>query len=310
MAYEATPWDAYTTNALNQAQGLMSTPAAEYPTYKPTQSQSPASYQYYNYNPTTPMASISTPTYQGMMGGDYDKLQEALTTPGANAATGAYNTGMQGLNNAMSGRGLYGSSIMGNQQVQGLDKVYQQALANNAANAAGQRYTLQQADLDALNKFNAQNYATGIDQNKNLWTANAAENANRQAYDSSKLGFNMTQDEQLRKWQNAQEYEKYTYDLARNAYNNQATESLMNRALALAGQGAPLSAQATNYQIAEAQNQAAMQAAREAASAQNTTAWLGAGGSALGGLLGGYSNWNSTAGNNGGIGTYLSSLIG
>lgn len=296
MAYEATPWDAYTTNALNQAQGLMTTPNSAYPAYKPTQSQSPASYDYYNYTATTPMAQISTPNYQGMMGGDYDKLQEALTTPGANAATGAYQTGLQGLNNAMSGRGLYGSSIMGNQQVQGLDKVYQQSLANNAANAAGQRYTLQQADLDALNKFNAQNYATGIDQNKNLWTANAVENANRQAYDSSKLGFNMTQADQLRQWQNAQEYEKYTYDLARNAYNNQATESLMNRALALAGQGAPLSASATNYQIAEAQNQAAMQAAREASSAANTAAWLGAGGSVLGGLLSTNNSGKSTLG--------------
>ena len=294
MAYEATPWDEYTKNALDQAQGLMSTKVEDYPTYTPSQQQAPASYNYYNYNPTTPMASVSTPNYQGMMGGDYDKLQEALTTPGANAATGAYQTGMQGLNNAMSGRGLYGSSIMGNQQVQGLDKVYQQSLANNAANAAGQRYTLQQADLDALNKFNAQNYATGIDQNKNLWTANAAENANRQAYDSSKLGFNMTQDEQLRKWQNAQEYEKYTYDLAKNAYNNQATESLMNRALALAGQGAPLSAQATQYNIAEQQNQAAMQAAREASSAANTSAWLGAGGSVLGGLLSTNNSGNNT----------------
>ena len=64
MAYEATPWDEYTKSALTQAQGLMGTPAAAYPSYIPSQTKAPQSYEYYNYTPTTPMAQLSQPNYR------------------------------------------------------------------------------------------------------------------------------------------------------------------------------------------------------------------------------------------------------
>jgi hypothetical protein len=293
MAYESTPWDSYTRSALEQAKNLMGTQAAAYPSYIPSQTKAPTQYSFYNYTPTTPMAQIQQPNYKGLLEGDYEKLQQNLASPGAAAATDAYNQGSVNLTGMMSGNGLYGSSIMANQQINNLDKVYQQVLADNAAKAVAQRYALQQTDLSDLNKFNAQNYATAVGEAKNIWAANAAESVNKQSYDASRLAFNQSQDSLLRDWENKNAYEKYAYDLAKNAYNNQSTEALMNRALALAGQGAPLSQMATNYNIAEQQAAAARQAAAAASSAANTSAWLGTAGTLAGGLLGNdtFTNW-------------------
>lgn len=291
MAYEPTPFDQYTLAALQQAQGLMNKPVQEYPSYIPSQTQAPQQYDYYNYTPSTPMQQIAQPNYKSMMEGDYDKLQGALTSPGQAAATSAYNQGMQNLQNVMSGRGLYGSSIMQNQQTQGLDRVYQQALADNAAKAAATRYGMQQQDLSDFNKFMAQNFATDVGQQKNLWASGYAANEAQNAYNANKLGFGIEQDSALRDWQNKMAYEQYTYDLAKNAYQNQGDEALMNRALALAGQGAPLTQMATQYNIAQQQNEAARKAAQEAASAANLKSWLGLGGTIGGGLLGSDSFW-------------------
>lgn len=243
-------------------------------------------------------------TYQGLMGSDYAALQQALTTPGQISAQNAYNQGLLNLRDTMGGRGLYGSSVMQNQQTQGLDKVLMDALSTNAAQAAATRYGMEQTDLQKLNeynlsrrqqnltresdlnKYNAQNYATAIGEAKNIWAANAAETANRNAYDAAKLAFNQSQDSLLTDWANKQNYEKYTYNLAKNAYQNQSDEALMNRALALAGQGAPLTQMATNYQLAQQQNEAARQAAADASSANNLKSWMGLASSGLGGLLG------------------------
>lgn len=363
----------------------------------------------------------AAPTYQGLMSGDYNALQQALTTPGAIAANTAYNQGYSNLTNTMGGQGLYGSSIMQNQATNNLDSVYQNALATNAANAATQRYGLQQTDLtnasaqqmaawqallgentaqntanldysklltqnnqqntqnalsqaqalnslkssdyqalnnilsqqnlakntnaldysklstntnlqnaanqlsasqanqgayaqlqsllsqqglaqnaqgldvykqlmsqqSDLNKYNAQNYATSIDQNKALYLANAQEASNQNAYNASNLNWNNTNLSNYNTWQNAQDYEKYTYELAKAAYENQGKESAINQYLALAGQGSPLTASALNYSTAQQQMAAAQQAAQQAASAQNTASWLGAAGSLTGGLLSG-----------------------
>jgi hypothetical protein len=286
MAYEATPWDQYTTAGVKGAQGLMdSTSAAPYPSYVSSATNAPVSTNYYNYTANAPIAQAKVVDYQGLMGQDYDKLQSALTTPGANAATTAYNQGYNRLTNNMGGNGLYGSSIMQNQAINSLDSVYQQALADNAAKAVASRYMMQQADLSDLNKFNAQNYATDVNQNANLYQANAADASNRNSYNAGKLNWDNTNATNLNTWKNAQDYEKYTYQLAQNAYNNQANEAKINQYLALAGQGAPLSAAAMQYSMAQQQNAAAQQAAQQAASAQNTASWLGAAGSLAGGLL-------------------------
>jgi len=109
----------------------------------------------------------------------------------------------------------------------------------------------------------------------------------------------------MRNWKNQQAYEKYSYNLARNAYQNQLQEAQMNQALALAGQGAPLSQMANNYSLA--QQQLANQ--RDAASAQSVAGWASLASQGLGGLLNSYNNWSQYEGNEG-LGNFAASLWG
>lgn len=352
--YKATPYDKYTMNALDYAQKLMGQPYAQYPNYVSSAKTAPKSYDFYDYQATSPINQIQSPNYKmtaddaqkwqnwnaakspqyaSLMSGDYNKLQQALTTPGEIAAKQAYSQGLLDLNATMSGNGLYGSSIMGNQMNQGLNREYMNALSTNAANAVAQRYGLQNEQQQALNalrsgdyqtiqgllanqnlakntynqearaqdltresdinKFLSQNFATDVGQQKNIWTANALETANKQAYNASNLAFRQEQDNAIRNWQNQQAYEKYQYDLARGAYQNQLQEAQMNQALALAGQGAPLSQMANNYSLAQQQ----LAAAKDQASANSTAGWLSGGLGLLGGLLGtGTGNGNTIGG--------------
>lgn len=264
----ATNYDNYTKTGLSNAQGLMgSTGYAAYP-------NAPQQYQYYNYSPNQPMAQINAPDYKGLMGQDYDKLQQALTQPGAAAATTAYQQGYTNLNNVMGGNGLYGSSIMANQANNNLDRTYQQALANNAANAVAQRYTMQQQDLSDYNKFNSQNYATGIDQNKALYQANANDADRYNQYQAGLLN-----------WNNTNANARYQYDLAKATYGNAGNEAKINQWLSLAGYGSPLATAAQQYK-------AAQNSASQMSDAANTSAWLGAAGSLAGGLLNSNINWS------------------
>ena len=358
-ANSATPWQNWT--------------AQNAPSYgKVGTNAQTANWKWNNYN-------VAAPTYNSLMSGDYEALQQALTTPGQIEAQNAYNQGLTNLNATMSGKGLYGSSMMGNQMNQGLNREYMNALSTNAANAAATRYGMEQQDLtnmsaqelaawqaklnesitgnsagldyaklktqtnvenvnraleqaqalnalkssdyqtlqgllanqnlakntynqearaqdltreSDLNKFLAQNFATDVYQQKNIWNANAMEAANKQAYDASRLAFNQEQAEAMRNWKNQQAYEKYSYNLAKNAYNNQLQEAQMNQALALAGQGAPLSQMANNYSLAQQQ----LAQAREQAEGQALGGWIGTGLNTLGGLLSLQNGNNSTVG--------------
>ena len=289
----ATNWDQYTQSGLSNASNLMgSTKASPYPDYTSSANRAPAQLSYYDYTPNQPMAQINAPDYKGLMGSDYDKLQSALTQPGVTAANYAYNTGYTNLNNTMGGNGLYGSSIMANQAVNNLDRTYQNTLADNAAKAVAQRYSMEQQDLSDYNKFNSQNYATGIDQNKALYAANAQDASNRNAYNASRLNWDNTNATNQTNWANARDYEKYSYDLAKGAYDNQANEAKINQYLSLAGYGSPLTTSANNYSLQQQQLKAAQQAAADASSAKNTASWLGAAGTLGGGLLNSNINWS------------------
>lgn len=311
MPYEPTPFDQYTTWGLQQAQDIlkksMETPS-QYPGYVPSQGQAPIQMGYYQYTPTAPMARVAAPdytasagAYKGLLGGDYGRLEQALRTPGELAAQEAYTAGSRDLANVMGGRGLYGSSIMGNQMNEGLLREYINALSRNAADATAKRYSMEQAELAKQNEYNlaretqqnqfaAQMFGQKVAQEGDLYKAAAAEAANRNAYEAGKQMWDYQLQNAMRDWMNSSAYEKYTYDLARQAYENQMQEMLMNRALAIAGQGAPLSQSYLNYQIAQQQSQAA----RDAAALQSqaaTTAGLYTGlGSLGGGLLGGKGN--------------------
>jgi hypothetical protein len=308
MAYEATPFDQYTTYGLDQAQQLYQQQQAQgfqYPSYVSGAQNAPTKENYFNYTPTAPMAQVQTPnyqlsagSYQGLMGGDYDKLQSALQQPGQLAASDAYNTGYTNLNNTMGGKGLYGSSMMANQATQGLDKTYQNALASNAAGAAAQRYGMEQTGLQnmntfnlsreqELNKYNAQMAELMRNQNADVWKSQATEADRSMQYGQGQMNYNQSYADQMRQWQNSQAYEKYTYDLARQQAQRSQQEQLMNQALAISGQGAPLVNQAQAAMTAEANRNTQAQIAAENNSIASQNGWLGALGTLGGGLLGG-----------------------
>jgi hypothetical protein len=134
-----------------------------------------------------------------LMGGDYDALQQALMLPGQQAIQQGYDESQVNLKNVMGGRGMYGSSMMGNQMVDAGQK-YQQALAANAAQAAAQRYGMQQQDLQNLNEFNLAQRGMGIGQEQfaskqlqDLFTGNT-QRALTQNLEAGKFG--LAQDQQ------------------------------------------------------------------------------------------------------------------
>jgi hypothetical protein len=303
----ATPYDLYSLYGLNSASGLLSQNAAngfQYPDYVSAAQNAPTKENYFGYTPTAPMAQVSTPdynfsggNYQGLMGGDYDKLQTALTQPGELAAKTAYDQGYLNLNDTMGGRGLYGSSIMANQANQGLDTTYQNAMASNAANAAAQRYGLQQTDLQnlnqynlsreqELNKYNMQGTDLQRQQNADLWKSGATEADRLMQYGQGQMNYNQSYADQMRNWQNQQQYEKYTYDLAKQAEQKAYQENLMNQSLAIAGQGAPLANAASAANTAAQNRNLQAQIAQNQASVASQNGWLGAAGALGGGLLG------------------------
>jgi len=285
--YQGTPYDQYTLGALKDAQGLIgSTGYTAYPEYVASQQKAPTQTDYVEYNPISPLANVTAPDYKnGLFGGDYDALQSALTTPGANAATTAYNQGTANLTNVMGGRGLYGSSIMQNQQTNALDSTYQRAMADNAANAAATRYAMQQKAAEDQNKFNATIYPNQLQSANDQYKAGLLATQDKRAYDVNKLTWDKSYQDALTAWENAKTYEKYQYDLANRADKLGYNEQQLNSLLALAGQGAPLVSAANNATSAYNNYLASINASQKAYDAANQAGWLGAAGTIGAGLL-------------------------
>lgn len=298
MALDTATYQPYITAGLNTAANVNSnTTAAAYTPYTSSAANAPVKTAMYDYTAAAPMQQVAAKDYTGLMGGDYAALQTALTQPGQQAATNAYNTGTQNLNNTMSGRGLYGSSIMQQQQTQGLDREFQNASASNASNAAAQRYQMEQTGLKDMNAYNAQETAGLRAQNSELAKYGAADADSRNQYNNLSYNADKQYNEQLNNWNNQQNYEKnFLYPQAKQAFDQSQQEMIMNRGLALAGQGAPL--------LTAAETSANMQAqiaAQQAAAAQNSSAqlWgsaLGAVGQVGGGLMASPYTWQSNLG--------------
>jgi len=285
--YKGTPYDEYTLGSLKNAQGLIAnTGYTAYPEYVASQQKAPTQTDYVEYNPISPLANVTAPDYKnGLFGGDYDALQSALTTPGANAATTAYNQGTANLTNVMGGRGLYGSSIMQNQQTNALDSTYQRAMADNAANAAATRYAMQQKAAEDQNKFNATIYPNQLQSANDQYKAGLLATQDKRAYDVNKLTWDKSYQDALTAWENAKTYEKYQYDLANRADKLGYNEQQLNSLLALAGQGAPLVSAANNATSAYNNYLASINASQKAYDAANQAGWLGAAGTIGAGLL-------------------------
>lgn len=283
----ATPYDEYALTALKNAQGIVSgTTYSAYPEYVASQQQAPTQTDYIDYDPISPLSTISAPNYKaGLFGGDYDKLQTALTLPGQQAAQTAYNQGTANLQNTMGGRGLYGSSIMQNQQTQGLDTVFQNSMASNAANAAAQRYAMQQKAAEDENQFNATIYPNQLQAANDQWKAGLLSTQDKRAYDTNKLTWDKSYQDALTQWENAKAYEKYQYDLAQRADKDAFGERQINANLAIAGQGAPLASSANQANSAYNNYLASIYGTNQAYNSANQAGWLGAAGSIGAGLL-------------------------
>lgn len=234
--------------------------------------------------PSWQQTTAVSPTYQGMMGGDYDAWQKALTTPGEIASKTAYDQGYTKLNNQMGGQGLYGSSIMANQARTALDTPYQQALATNAANAAATRYGMQQTDVNNQNTFaqNAYGQALGYNEAQNNFAANLAGTGVNQAMNQYNAAYNKAN--AMQNYNNlaagsSEDYNQYLYNLAAMGYGN--TQQLTQ--LGLLGNANAVSQAQSNFNATNATN--------------STNGWLGAAGTVAGGLLTKGSNNQTNLGN-------------
>jgi hypothetical protein len=128
----------------------------------------PANFSYSPYGQEAPAFktySGQTPSYSGLTGGDYTRLESALRTPGENAARKAYQSAKLDLNEAMGGRGLYGSSIYGRQMTDNLGANYMDSLADNSAQAAAKRYAMEQSDKQFGSNLDYQTFAKRLDEN-------------------------------------------------------------------------------------------------------------------------------------------------
>lgn len=134
--------------------------------------------------PTYQTYGAANPVYQGLMEGDYNRLEESLRTPGEIAAREAYRTGSNTLADNLGGKGVYGSSLYTTEQTDNLGKTFQNTMAANAANAASNRYGMQQkdlmfgtqTDLDVFGKRMAENNSAQ-QQGWNSWKSRLDENS-------------------------------------------------------------------------------------------------------------------------------------
>ena len=213
--------------------------------------------------------------YSGLMGSDYDRLEQSLRTPGEIAATNAYDRGSRDLNAYMGNSGMYGSSVMAQQANEGLNREYMNAEAANAAQAAAQRYGLQQNDLQFGAQYGLQRADLGRQQNLDQWKARTTNNGLLSDYQNQRFQFDVGNAEASRNERNMLNQQRYQHQLQQVNWNNMMNEQLMNQALALSGQGAPLANASMNYRSQQ-----------DALDAADNQAWWNLGTQVVGGLFG------------------------
>jgi hypothetical protein len=158
-------------------------------------------------------------------------------------------------------------------------------MADNAANAAAQRYALQQKAAEDQNQFNATIYPNQLQAANDQYKAGLLGTQDKRSYDVNKLTWDKSYQDALTAWENAKSYEKYQYDLANRADKQGYNEQQLNSLLALAGQGAPL-VSATNQATSAYNNYlASINASNQAYKSANQAGWLGAAGTIGAGLL-------------------------
>lgn len=255
-------------SALNKAQSTlngMSTPA--YPTYTGNQKTGPTQMNYYQ--------NVQAPQYQttgALMDGDYDKLQQAYEQP----AYQAYNTATVNTQNVYGNNGMYGS--VGNGLMSDAMGYNQRQLNNGLSTAVGQRYQMQQTDMDRMRQ-----------ENENVAKFGFMDAAQQNEYNKNKMAWDYAQAENLRNWNNGQIDEKSAYDLAKINYEQAGQQRIFDNAANLAagaGSTANGQMQAASNKYATDKNYSAQQQQNQT---NSTNGWLGAAGG-IGGAIAG-SDW-------------------
>jgi hypothetical protein len=147
-------------------------------------------YQNFNYqkydsgsDPSYKTYGPSAPQYKGFGDGDYDRYELSVRNPGEQAAQRAYDSAKRDLADAYSSRGMYGSSQFTRQMDTQVNRSYMDALSNNAANAATQRYSFQAQDQQFAQQQAMADWQARMQENSaanqmayNVWNNRMAEN--------------------------------------------------------------------------------------------------------------------------------------
>ncbi len=244
----------------NILEGIVGRPE-QFPAWWGDQAIAPEQFNYFDYIAGPQLGQTQLPgSYQGLMGGDYDRLEEALRTPGEIAAREGFRTGKSYLDDVMTNQGMYGSSVMGRQANEGLNRELMNALSSNAAQAIAQRYGLQQGDLQYGAGYGLQLADLARQQALDTWKAGLTEADRRQNYLQGQLGWNQQQSEARRNFMNSLLQGGYQHELARNDWMKGIDTDRFNMALALAGRGAPVQSSYLNYKLGQDQQDAANRA--------------------------------------------------
>ena len=102
------------------------------------------------------MGTYNAPQFQSMTGGDYDRLEQNILTSRVAPLVSAYQTQAGRLDSDLAKRGIY-SSGAATQAQNDLTGSFLPQLTAAGAEAATQRYGLQNQELSALNQYNMEN---------------------------------------------------------------------------------------------------------------------------------------------------------
>ncbi len=200
----------------------------------------------------------------GLMGGDYDRLEQNLQQPILNQGQQAQNQ----IQDVYSGRGLYGS--VGGGLMSGAQAQSQQATQDALANTVAQRYALELQDKGQR-----------MSEAEALFKSGALTADQQNQYNRDKMLWDVNQQQQGIDFQNAMAQMQQQYGLDKQNWQTQVDELNFQRALQLAGQG-----------NSGAQAQAML---NQADAAERAALYQGLG-SVAGGLMGSYGDGGWTFG--------------
>ncbi|WP_243358576.1 hypothetical protein [Fundidesulfovibrio terrae] len=217
------------------------------------------SYQNFNYqkydsggsDPSYKTYGPSAPQYKGFDGGDYDRYELSVRNPGEQAAQRAYDSAKRDLADAYSSRGMYGSSQYTRQMDTQVNRSYMDALSNNAANAATQRYNFQAQDQQyaqqqamaewqarmqensAANQMDYNAWANRLAENEQmnnmLYQDNAADNAWNWQASTAQRDWNDSQAMRQVNYDNMLAQNRQDWDMQRLQWDTQQNDAAWNR---------------------------------------------------------------------------------